>query len=649
MKKIFLLFITCSIIFAQNKLDTLLDSIKNQPDSTQINTLNQFSYRYRNINPELAIKAANMSIKICEKIGDKVHHAQALSYLSVIYRDEGEYSKSLDLINQSLHLAKSVNDWVEVGYSYNNFGAIYRLMGNYPLALENTYKGLQIFEEHKFMPGYAFCCYTIGLVYLRQGNLKKANEYFELAYNIRIDLKDKDGAAKALSRIAEVHFEQGELKDALDNYNKVELAYSELNDLRSVISVWMGRASVYEKLKQYDKALIERKKALIQSRSFDDVDGVVRNSSMIGIVLGRTGNFSEGKRYLDSALTLSRKVNSSFLRLTSLKNSIEFYELQNDFKNAYKYSKLYNSYKDSLERKENSSVIAEVESAYLTNKKEKEKELLQKDLEYERKVIAYWIIALVLLIGITIVIILLYTSQRRANAIKDKLFAIIAHDLKNPFGILMNASEILTDKEWTITQEEKDQYLEMIASSSKKTYSLLENLLFWSRSQKQGIKLSPDNLELKDLIDDTINLLIDQANQKQIELQNNVSASSVVYADREVIKLIIRNLISNAIKFTQPMGKIIVTAYKEKSRYFVSIEDNGVGMPKEKADKIFELSNNKSSYGTAGEKGTGLGLLICKEFVERSGGKIWVLSEVEKGTKFLFTIPVNKSNAKTPD
>jgi signal transduction histidine kinase len=642
LKKTFLILFFFVTVFGQNKFDSVLESIKNKPDSAQINTLNNFCWRYRNINPDLALKAAELALQLGEKTNDKINKSKTLGYLSVIYRDRGEYQKSLNMCQIGLDLASSINDWKQKGYSYNNMASVYRLMGNYPLALETNYKGLQIFEEHNNQEGTAFCNYNIGIIYLRQENYKKALEFFEKTVTIRKQLKDKDGEAKALSRIAELYVETGDYSRSLTIYGAVENVYNEMNDLKSVMNVWMGRAYVYEKLKEYNKALAESKRALVNSKSFNDVEGVVRNSSLIGLLYGRLGQFGEGKKYFDQAMVLSAKTNSSFLRISFLENITKFYELQGDFKNAYKFLEIHNSYKDSIEQKQRSSVVVEVEAAYLTNRQEKEKELLERDLAHQKNVMTYWIFALMLIVAVFIIIAILYNAQRKANAIKDKLFGIIAHDLKNPFSILMTASQILTNKDWQISQKEKEQYLDMIASSSKKTYALLENLLFWSRSQRKGLALAPRMLELQEAVDDTINLVMDQAEQKKIALQNKVDIECRVYVDEEVLKLVIRNLVTNSIKFTQPGGKIIINAYLEKSKYVVLIEDDGVGMPKEKADKIFEFKSSKTSFGTKGEKGTGLGLLICKEFIEKSGGKIWVISEIDKGTKFFFTVPAGK-------
>ena len=649
MKTLFLILFLFSYLPAQNKFDSVLESMKNKPDSAQITVLNNFCWRYRNIDPALAIKAGELALKLCDESNNKAGKSKTLGYLSTIYRDRGDYQKAMNLTLESLDLSIAGTDWKQTGYAYNNMASIYRLMGNYPLALETNYKGLKIFDEHNFLEGIAFCKYNIGLIYLRQANFKKALEYFEKTVSIRKKIGDKNGEAKALSRIAELYVEWENYSRAISIYNEVESVYNDINDVKSLMTVWMGRALVFEKLNDFNGALAESKKALANANSFNDAEGVIRNNCVIGLLYAKQGKYDEGLKCFNKIKDMALNSSSSFLRLNFLESISKFYSYEKDYNNAYKYLSMYNLFKDSIEQRQKNSVIAEVEASYLTNKQVKEKELIQNDLEHQKKLMIYWIVILFVFLIVIVVIVFLYNAQRKANAIKDKLFGIIAHDLKNPFSILMNASQILTDKEWQITQQERDQYLEMIASSSKKTYTLLDNLLFWSRTQIKKISLNPKVIDLYEVLLNTIDLANDQAINKNILIENKVLPACNIFADEEVIKLVVRNLITNAIKFSNPGGVIIINAYRENSKCVVLVEDNGIGIPKEKLDKIFDLGNQKISFGTKGEKGTGLGLLICKEFIENSGGKIWVISEVNKGTKFFFTIPVLKDSDKTSE
>ncbi|NOQ25676.1 MAG: PAS domain S-box protein [Bacteroidales bacterium] len=229
------------------------------------------------------------------------------------------------------------------------------------------------------------------------------------------------------------------------------------------------------------------------------------------------------------------------------------------------------------------------------------------------------------------------------NATKDKLFSIIAHDLRTPFNSILGFSELLIGnvKDFEIAKSEK--YIGLINSSTKDSLILLENLLKWAQSQTGQIKFKQKRIILSSIIREIIELSNSIAIVKDISLVHNYSDEIEVYADENMLKTVLRNLISNAIKFTKTGGNINISLISEQNQVEISISDNGVGINEETLKKLFDNSTNITSRGTANEKGSGLGLVLCKEFVEKHGGKIWVESEVGKGSDFKFTLPSKKS------
>ena len=238
-----------------------------------------------------------------------------------------------------------------------------------------------------------------------------------------------------------------------------------------------------------------------------------------------------------------------------------------------------------------------------------------------------------------------YAEQqlRELNATKDKFFSIIAHDLKSPFNSLIGFSKILYKNSHELNNGEKAKYTKMIYKTSEQTYNLLENLLLWSRSQIGRIKCSPQTTNLNDIITENIDLHINIAKSKNIKLNNYISNDISVYVDKEMISTTIRNLISNALKFTKTGGEVNISTMSKNGFVEVIIADNGVGIAKEDISKLFKIDVSYSTMGTAKEKGTGLGLILCKDFVNQNGGEISIESELGKGTKFIFTLPKEKN------
>ncbi|MAT58019.1 MAG: hypothetical protein CMF23_08620 [Ignavibacteriae bacterium] len=225
------------------------------------------------------------------------------------------------------------------------------------------------------------------------------------------------------------------------------------------------------------------------------------------------------------------------------------------------------------------------------------------------------------------------------NAEKDKFFSIIAHDLKSPFTGLLGLTELMVESSDSFTKEEFVEYSKSINKASKKLYKLLENLLEWAQVQRGTITFTPMNLDLAQIVGQSIDIIYQRALQKKITIINEITSPQKVYIDEKMTQTVLRNLLSNAVKFTKSGGRVFIKAESlDEKRLRVSIEDTGVGIPKEDIERLFRIEQKVCSLGTEGESSTGLGLLLCKEFVEMHGGRIWVESEMGKGSKFSFTI-----------
>lgn len=228
---------------------------------------------------------------------------------------------------------------------------------------------------------------------------------------------------------------------------------------------------------------------------------------------------------------------------------------------------------------------------------------------------------------------------RELVATKDKFFSIIAHDLRSPFNTILGFSELLVEQVGKKNYEEVGKFAEIIQQSSNLAMELITNLLEWSRLQVGRMKFNPEYIDLTTLIKSVTQLFHNSALHKGIAILVDTPENVTVLGDEAMLGTILRNLISNALKFTYPDGEIVVSAKKEKDQLVVMVADNGVGIKKKELEKLFSIEENYSTPGTQNEKGTGLGLIMCKDFIEKHGGEIWVESELGKGSKFYFTIP----------
>lgn len=225
------------------------------------------------------------------------------------------------------------------------------------------------------------------------------------------------------------------------------------------------------------------------------------------------------------------------------------------------------------------------------------------------------------------------------NATKDKFFGIIAHDLRNPFNLLLGLSELLVEQISTAEYDKSKEIAEKINQTSSVAFDLLENLLTWSRSQTGQILFCPSNFNLKDVVDTNILLLKSSAENKGIHLSSTLTDDLYVHADKNMLLTILRNLLTNAIKFSRNSDKIIVNAEENDDCFTIHVSDTGVGIDKSVINKLFKVNENVKTDGTANERGTGLGLILCKEFIDWHKGKIWVESKIGMGSRFSFTLP----------
>lgn len=225
------------------------------------------------------------------------------------------------------------------------------------------------------------------------------------------------------------------------------------------------------------------------------------------------------------------------------------------------------------------------------------------------------------------------------NASKDKFFSIISHDLRSPFTTLLGFAQMLQHNLDTYAPEEIRHRVNRIYASAERLYALLENLLTWSRLQRGVMRYEPEALPLHEVAEDTLDLFVSKADEKQIRLTNAIQDGVAAHADHNMVSTVLRNLVSNALKFTPEHGAIAISASQAGETVEVAVADNGTGIAEDDLPKLFRIDTQHTTFGTAGESGTGLGLVLCQELVEHNGGRIWVESEIERGTTFRFTLP----------
>ncbi len=229
---------------------------------------------------------------------------------------------------------------------------------------------------------------------------------------------------------------------------------------------------------------------------------------------------------------------------------------------------------------------------------------------------------------------------KKLSEMKDKIFSVISHDLRGPVGTIKSFTDIILEDNDS-TKEELIKSIKLIGKQSSSVYSILENLLSWARCQRSSISLNMQNQPIINAINDNINLMAEMANKKKIRITNKANENHIASFDIDLISSVVRNLLNNAIKFTPIYGEITITTKEDEQYSTFIINDTGIGISDERNDKIFDKTSYETTIGTEFEKGSGLGLKLCREFIGMHNGKIWAESELGKGSKFCFSIPKN--------
>jgi len=490
---------------------------------------------------------------------------------------------------------------------------------------------------------------NIALVYLALEDYNTALKYLNKALAIRIKTNDKKGIAIIRGNIGDIYSKEFKYDSAFIFLNNSLKINKEIGNKKSEAGTYLILAKTYMDLSKNPEALDNYEKALVLYEGLNEKNGITQAENGLAAIYKIEGKNDLAVKHAHSALSYALAINS--LENVSLAADVlqSVYGNKGDYKKAFYYLTIYKNAFDSLKISDKIKKLAKTEFDYKIQviKEQQAAEISKQDL-----FIRWLTISLVLGLIIVVLVIFSYMNKKKINkqlnelnrklkelnATKDRFFSIIAHDLKGPFHILLAFSESLSNDIDNMSNEEIKQFNIDIHNSLKKQYELLNDLLDWSRLQSENYKLEFGNINLFGELNNTIETLSLSASQKEINIKNEVDKNAVVYADCNMLRLVLRNLISNSLKFSNKDGDIKITSGQRNGKVEVIVSDNGVGIPSEDLNKLFKIDVHYSTKGTSDEKGTGLGLILCKEIIEKHGGVIKIKSEKGKGTEVSFTL-----------
>jgi signal transduction histidine kinase len=608
-----------------------------------------------------------MDLKFADSIGVLNFLSRELTFI--------DSKKSMEYAQSALLLSEKYNYENGKANAYRNYSNIYVTNEIYFLGMDYLQTALNIFRNQSDSIGIANCYISLGHLYRRLQNTEDEIKYFKLAFDIfnRTGIQSRIGIAA--HNLGESYYNSGDF----ENSKKLTLLAIDINTSIQQLSVLSSCYKVMGILEFSDKKYDEAEKYFQDAL---DISGRLgKNSQKIATVesmihLSDIHKLKNNKRlqieWLKQAAEFSKKNNLSSYLPGIYTKLILLYAEDNNQKMIKKYINDYQIVSDSLrdgKLKDKNDLVNNLISNHSLEKEKKfleQRDLLQKESLKRRNILLFsTLILAILLIWFLIKIARINKRIKIANQTlitqnktindqnaklyvlintKDKLFSIIAHDLRSPFNSILGFSNLLMENINEFSKEQISHYVGYIHKNANSTLDLLEKLLEWAKNQVGQINFNPENIELNLLIKEIISSLDSAARLKNITLAYADIYEIRVNADVLMLRTIIRNLIQNSIKFTHPNGKVEIFTKIKNQIVEISVGDNGIGMSKETMDDLFFIGKINVKMGTSNEKGSGLGLILCKEFVEKHASTLVIESKEGLGSTFSFTIPLAKAD-----
>ncbi|MCF8358196.1 MAG: tetratricopeptide repeat-containing sensor histidine kinase [Prolixibacteraceae bacterium] len=659
------------ISFGNNKLDSLLFEIKKpHHDTVKFELLLEIGdcYYFNNFDTAMAYftEARELTETNLEKNKKKnkrlnfkyqQQKAKAIRYIAYVYQNRGDLVTASELYFQALEIGESIGCSLNIYNSYNNIAIINYTRGEYDVALDYFQKAIEITEKTGNRFGRMKLYNNMGVLLYDMGketdsipkrieHFKSARDNFDKALQLRIEFNDQWGQMLCYNNLGNLTRDEAKLTDnavpmkenlskAIDYYNRSFVLAKALNDLMGMSKATGNKAELYLML--------------------HELDGISMGISWPDSAVYYAG---ESYRYANGLNSTPQKNNAALVAKKA-------FELSGDITKALEFANIYIETRDELFSAEKTKSLDEMRVKYETEKKENEIQLLSKENELKeirirnekREKFLFVIIAVTAIALSAMFFVLFYNRQKtgrllktkneelqKLNTTKDKFISILAHDLKNPLSAFLNITSALTNDYDNIDDKQKRKFIHKIHQSALQINNLLKNMLEWAVVKHKTDTTNYEKMNLSGTIDYVTETLSGLVSDYKAEIKNRASEQIHVYANKAYLIAVFNNLITNALKFSENDKTITINAFTEKYRAVISVEDKGIGIAPGDIEKLFRLDVDTRTIGKSdrGKKGTGMGLILCKELIEKMNGGIHIESEPGKGSKFIFTLPLVK-------
>ncbi len=665
------------------KIDSLKAAVNTETNAEKIVDIYiHLSSLYENINPDSSISYAEKALELSQKINYKYGEGTALFLISYVYDQTGDWLPAISNLEQAITIFTETKDSLSLIACYLNLGVLHSYGKDQVQALNFMIKAKNICEEANKTYGLSEAYSNIASYYEYLREYRSSFRYYEKAFEVDTLTGNIDNQCFNHIALAYSLLKLKQNEEALLQLNEALKLLPQINNNQGEILVTLGFITYYIEVGELHtaKEYIDRVIDLNSKNKLNKFN--VNIYSLNARYYLKKQEFKNAIRLYNKAINLSIEqekydylsdyYNELSEAYAGLQQYQQAYEMQTKAREAYEMLKpdeiiqaLSNFEADEASKAERNKILLEQQLASAKNESE----------EFKFRAKAGLAITALVIVMVALIFFLILRKKhlnelkinyntinrqklllednlvklaedeqnlKKLNATKDKFFSIIAHDLKNPFNVLIGISDLLRNEKEARNSDDFDVLINGMYHAATSGYELLENLLEWSRTQTGTIKFEPQPFFIHKVFEINKDLNLEVAKTKGITISIS-EIKAMVYADFDMVNFIVRNLLNNAIKFSNNNGKIELLAKRDDKMLIVTVKDNGIGMSPELIENLFKIEKSVQREGTANEKGTGLGLILCQEFVKINGGNIWVNSEIGQGSSFHFSLPLSLS------
>lgn len=672
MRRLILLFCLylSSQVFVLNA--QMLDSIEQKLDSisdvaAKIEFLNDWTGKnYRKL-PQEALFYSTKTLQLANTSKNYSGAGTALIQIGLLHYKNGNLNEALTNYNEGITLFLVSADSAGINRTYVNRGLVYMNQGKYDLAIKDYFKSLNFYERKDEIKITTVIYNNIGLVYKHLKDYDKALEYYQKSLAIAEQTNNISSLYSAYTNIGNIFSIQNKFEQALVYYKENLDVLGKKPNKFQLAQTYHNLGSCFLEMKQYPFAIEYLSQSLQLKEEIGNKNQMISSINNLARIYFEQNDFLKSFEYWKKSLAYAKETDDLEHQRTCNEEMFRIYSYLHQPDSAMLYFNRYKTLRDSIIGIETVKQIAEIETKYETEKKENQISLLEQENKSKKMQRNGLAALLVLMLAYVLFIVRSFYKNKKVNRLlnlqkiriewhkhildrknqelqvsnqtKNKLFQIISHDLRSPLASVSGISSLISIYISQKRYDSLDETSRDLEQCVGKVLDLTDNLLSWSLNQSGKLPYHPVAIPLKSLLFKNMETYQTFARQKGIHFEMIILEENTLFADRQMLDTVLRNLINNSLKFT-PEGGVIILGAKPKNDYTeIWVKDSGVGISKEQLPHIFELNNSNSSLGTRGEKGNGLGLILCKEFVLQNKGEIWVESTEQVGTTFRFTVP----------